>query len=121
MTVNDIDGYSCEVEAIARLAGMDGVAGRPKVAGNNKLALDALREALIASGTKPPASNHIPQNPDNLVCPVEIWKTYFNKLKAGEPDSKRRTFVRAVDKLQSSGIIGIWDDLVWLAGQRRTK
>lgn len=96
----------------------DNVSMRLKVKGDKGLALDALHEAIIEVGKTAPGNSRIP--PDKKSCPVEVWKNYFFRLKAGlsdKPDSKRRSFVRAVDALQEAHIIGIFDDLVWLAGQ----
>ena len=34
-----------------------------------------------------------------------------------KPDSKRKAFVRASRKLQDLGIIGVWNENVWVSGQ----
>jgi hypothetical protein len=91
-----------------------GARRKVKLSDNAQLALDALKCALADHGEKPPASNHIPQQPDIRACPVEIFRSYYYKLKIGEPDTKQKAFVRAVEKLQSLHLIGIHGDLVWL-------
>lgn len=82
-----------------------------------KLALDALNEAIIESGEVVSGGN-IP--PKTRTVPVVRWrevceaKTIANSEKL---DSKYKAFVRASKHLQQAGIIGVWNDRVWVAGQ----
>jgi hypothetical protein len=95
----------------------DTIATRLRLTGDKRLALDALQEAIAEVGKKVPGNTRIP---DKLTCPVSVWKGIFSQRKIGDPDkpdNKRRAFVRAAEALQSGHIIGISDDLVWLAGQ----
>jgi hypothetical protein len=92
------------------------IAGKePKLPPAAKLALDQLRELIAAVGTAPPASNHIPQQPDIRVCPVELWREHFYRVYPGKPDTKQKAFVRASLTLQEQKTIGIWDTYAWLA------
>ena len=92
-------------------------AKQPKLPPAAKLALEQLRDVLAEVGTAPPVSNHIPQQPDIRVCPVELWREhYYRAYPAGPPDTKQKAFVRASLTLQERKIIGIYGDKVWLAG-----
>jgi hypothetical protein len=88
-----------------------------KVRGAAKIALEALYEAIIECGEVVP-SGHIP--PKTRTVPVVRWLQYFEAktiADATKPDSKRRAFVRASEKLQELKIIGVWQDQVWITGQ----
>ena len=68
----------------------------------------------------PPASNHIPASGRNRTTTLERWEAYCKNgtvSKSDKPDSLRKAFVRAVESLQTRGIIGVWQDYVWLTGQ----
>ena len=83
-----------------------------------KLALRALHEALADFGTLPPASNHIPSN--TRTTTRTRWREYCDAKTVTDstnPDSKRKAFVRAAEKLQELNFIGVWQDQVWVAGQ----
>jgi len=89
-----------------------------KPSGAARIALEALYEAIADFGEIGPTSSHIP--PRTRTIPVVRWqdvcqaKTISDSAK---PDSKRRAFVRASQKLQELKIIGVWNDRVWLTGQ----
>jgi hypothetical protein len=90
------------------------------VKGAAKIALEALYEAIIECGEMV-QSSHIP--PQTRTVPVVRWQQYCEAkmiAQTDNPDSKRRAFVRSSEKLQTLGIIGVWNDSVWLAGQART-
>jgi hypothetical protein len=82
-----------------------------------KLALDALNEAMTESGEVVSGASIPPQT---RTVPVVRWreiceaKTIANSEKA---DSKYKAFVRASKQLQQAGIIGVWNDRVWVVGQ----
>jgi hypothetical protein len=81
------------------------------------LALRMLHEALADFGKVPPASNHIPQN--TRTCTVEQWRQrcYAGTItESDNPDTRQKAFVRASKTLQAAGLIGVWDDHVWIAG-----
>jgi hypothetical protein len=97
----------------------DGMASNTiKVKGAAKVALEALYEAIAECGEVPPASSHIP--PKTRTIPVVRWRQYCEAKMIAEtddPDNKRRAFVRLSKKLQELKIIGVWNDLAWIAGQ----
>jgi hypothetical protein len=91
----------------------------PNVTGATKIALDLLIRALADAGEKPPASNHIPPQVGRT-CRATTWRQYCYQgtlTESDSPDAKQKAFVRASNKLQSLGIIGVWSDHVWLTGQ----
>ncbi len=95
---------------------------RVKLTGPAKIALDLLGKAIYEAGEKPPASNHIP--PDISACPVSLWKRYCETgsvTASDKPDSFDKAFKRAAERLQSLGVIRVWDDWVWITGQDRTR
>jgi hypothetical protein len=113
----DADGEnitSCVVDAIeggpipARRA-------RQKVTGPAKVALDLLRRAVDDAGESAPASNHVPQHV--RVVDLSLWRQYAYEgsvTGSDKPDAKRKAFDRAVTKLQSMGLVGVWGSFAWL-------
>jgi hypothetical protein len=88
-----------------------------KLSGAHQRALDALCEALLDFGIVPPANNHIPRQTRTIS--VVRWREVFEAktvVSSEKPDTKRKAFVRAVERLQDLAIIGVWDDQVWVAG-----
>jgi AAA domain-containing protein len=94
------------------------VARKPALADGVKLALDALKSAVADAGERPPASNHIPQQGDIRVVSCDLWRRYFYAVKDGEGDTQKKAFKRARERLQALGLIGVWNDLVWLGDIR---
>jgi hypothetical protein len=91
---------------------------RGKLSGAAKIALDLLERAIADNGEPAPASNHIPCGA-RTISHVR-WRSYCDAgtvSKTDTPDSRRKAFVRAVEALQTRGIIGVWQEHVWLAGQ----
>jgi hypothetical protein len=89
-----------------------------KISGATKLALDLLNRAVTDSGQAGHASNHIPRGV--LTVPVSLWRQYCctgTIADSDDPDSRSKAFRRAAKRLQELGLIGIWEDLVWPAGQ----
>lgn len=88
---------------------------RCNVHGAAKVALDMLRKALAEAGETPPTSNHIPGHLH--VVTVSLWRRYCaagNVTGSDKPDTQTKAFKRAADRLQSLGLIGVWDGWVWL-------
>jgi hypothetical protein len=86
-----------------------------KVTGAKKAALDVLRDAIDEAGAIPPASNRIPSNTRTIS--IETWRRYAYEASITEsdnPDTKRRTFVRAAQDLQRTNLIGKWGEHVWI-------
>jgi hypothetical protein len=89
---------------------------RPKATGPAKVALDLLRRALDDAGEPAPASNHVPQHV--RVVDLSLWRQYaYEGSVAGsdKPDAKRKAFDRAITRLQSAGLVGVWGKVAWLA------
>jgi hypothetical protein len=85
--------------------------------GPAKLALELLRQIIASDGETPPANNNMPTGQIRAVR----WSLWGRFCKAGiagdetQPDSKQKAFVRAAKRLQELGLIGVWDEWVWLA------
>jgi hypothetical protein len=92
-------------------------APQAKIPDSAKMALRLLNETLAEVGAVQPASSHIP--PNTRTCTVEQWRRYCYAgtiTESDHPDSKQKAFVRASKALQAAGIIGVWNDQVWIAG-----
>lgn len=88
---------------------------KARVTGSAGTALDMLKRAIAESGEPAPAASRAPAG--SRTIPVVLWRSYCDAgtvTKSDNPDSKRRTFVRAVETLQARKLIGIWNDIVWL-------
>ena len=84
-----------------------------------KRALSLLTEAINTAGTVPPACDHIP--PRTPCVSVELWRNYCYAgaiSNSEEPDAKRKAFKRASEGLLGSGVIGVWNDQVWINPSR---
>jgi hypothetical protein len=101
---------SCVVvstEVVARAAGP--IKGRPGVA------LKMLQKALDQAGEPAPASNQIPQNVRVVrVCLLEKYFYAGTFNESDKPETKKKAFTRACQRLQDLGIIQVWDEWVWL-------
>jgi hypothetical protein len=92
----------------------EGKAVAPNLTAMQKLALDQLRELSVGSAVHKAGHLHIPAG----VRPIskKLWQTYFhNKHPSDEPDTTRKAFVRAVERLQELHLVGLWDDQAWLS------
>ena len=99
----------------------DGIERQSRVSGAAKTALDLLQKAIDEAGQLAPGSPHFP--PGARTIPISTWRSYWETgtpSDTDKPDSRRKAFVRARDKLQSLGRIGIWTDLVWITDPART-
>jgi hypothetical protein len=79
------------------------------------LAFDMLLKAINEDGKPAPVSNHVPQN--SRTTSINLWRSYCyagTVAKSDKPDAKQKAFVRASERLQSQGFIGIWGELVWI-------
>ncbi len=93
----------------------------PRLGGKAKIALDHLERAIEDAGELPPASNHIPRT--KRVVRKALWRGYCEKgslTDSDKPDSQTKAFNRAAEKLQELGIIGVWNDFVWVARTKQT-
>jgi hypothetical protein len=72
-------------------------------------------KAISEAGQPAPTSNHIP--PDSRTILFETWRRYAyaaNITESDNPDSRQKAFVRAATSLQASGLIGKWNEHVWI-------
>jgi hypothetical protein len=91
---------------------------RPKLPDSAKLALNLLAEAILDHGVPPPASTRIPSGTKRVV-PLDAFRRHFYAGTASDGTAaghQRKAFTRATERLQTLGYIGIWNDVVWLAG-----
>jgi len=98
-------------------AEMGGTPAHIKVPPSAMLALDALNEAVAESG-EVVSNGSIP--PKTRTVPLVRWREVCEAKTIAEsekPDSKYKAFVRASRRLQQAGIIGVWNDRVWVVGQ----
>jgi hypothetical protein len=82
----------------------------------SQLALNLLREAIDDEGTVGPTNSRVPHGAKTV--PISLWKSYFfngTGTDLDKPDSKRRAFNRALEKLQGAKVIGLWSGVVWIA------
>ena len=105
---------SCVIEPVDNQS--NGSTARPKLSPSIGRAYRLLCDAIITADRRAPASNHIPSGKN--VCPLSVWRECCFKGSfsgADKPDSFKRSFRRAAEKLEALGFIGVWDGLVWLA------
>jgi hypothetical protein len=77
-----------------------------------------LYEAIDEEGALTRTNGRVPSGVKTV--PISLWKDRFYKgvgTDSDKPDSKRRAFNRAVEKLQEANEIGVWDDVVWIASR----
>lgn len=90
--------------------------GKARLSASCQIALEALKEAIADGGEMAPASNHIPAG--RKAVKAELWRryAYSRNISQGEQDAKRIAFKRASQDLQAKGLVGTWDEWVWLTG-----
>ena len=109
-----VDADGDPIGSLVVLPGDKSSTSTVRLAGVNKLAYDALINAVAEAGEKPPASDHIPQN--ITVVTEKIWTELFVRTTPGnysDPDNARRSLVRAATKLKNMNLIGIWKGYAW--------
>ncbi len=87
-----------------------------RITGQARIALDLLRKAVVEEGQESPGGRHYPRGHFRVV-PLDLWRRYCKTggLTEGDsPEAFKKAFQRAREKLQTLGLIGIWNDLVWL-------
>ncbi len=114
----DQDGESstsCVVDpADGKAAGSDRT---PKLSAGAKLALDSLRKCTAEMGQPAPASDHVP----NWVRGVTKaqWRHMLECDGVINPDGNPREQLRRfLVTLKSAGVIGAWNDFVWIVTRR---
>ena len=117
ITVGTDDDGDAITSCVIVAAESDGQVSTSKPGGAAGIALEALYEAIGELGEVPPASRHIPANTRTI--PVVRWREYCEAkmiTTTDKPDTRRKAFVRACERLQRLKIIGVWKDNVWVAG-----
>lgn len=92
-----------------------------RVTGAAKTALELLRRSIDDDGKPAPHSHHFPAGARTV--PVSLWRTYCETgtvAESDKPDSRRKAFARACEKLQALGLVGLWANLVWIIEPTRT-
>lgn len=85
---------------------------KKSLAGQTKLAFEALHKAIDQDGKK--VTNT--QIPEDILCVEEkYWQHMFYAMRPGELQTKRKAFDRAATTLQENQWIRIWDSLVWIS------
>lgn len=90
--------------------------GRARPTGAARRVYELLNKAIAEAGEIPPASNHIPR--DIPAVRTSLWRAYCEKgqvSSSDKPDTQRKAFNRAANKLQDGGFVGVWDDWAWMA------
>lgn len=87
-----------------------------RLSDRDKLALDALRDLIIAEGEELPKGTRYPTAGQHLGVELSRWRdTLYEKAFSGtERDSFKKAFQRIRERLQAIGVIGVFGDLVWL-------
>lgn len=87
----------------------------PRLKGANKIALEALHQALHEHGAAP--SHELMEDVGDILAPskvvlIEHWRdrAYTSSISTEGPDAKRMAFKRACDALRDAGFVEIWKD-----------
>lgn len=86
-----------------------------KVSGPPLVALRALEDAITEHGQVPPASTLLSRTKRAVRMP--FWRDACARVQITETDTaeaKRKAFARAAQKLQTAGIISVFDEWVWI-------
>lgn len=75
---------------------------------------DALVDAIGESGTTPPGHAQIPAGVKAIR--VSLWRQSYYTRSSHEPETKKKTFKRTLDRLEARGTIGGHADWVWITG-----
>lgn len=114
---------SCVIEPVTDPAAR--TAGHRKLTASQKRAFELLKAAINKAGTTPPGCDHVPAN---TPCVTEnLWREYCYAGQISEndqsdkPGTKQRAFKRAAKALVSGGIVGKWNDLIWIVPARTSR
>jgi hypothetical protein len=113
----DADGDTISSCAVKPADASEPQAAARKVTGAKKVALDILRKAIEEASEQAPPSNHIPSGTRTIS--IETWRYYADQgsvSRSDKPESRRKAFVRAVEKLQQGNLIGVWGGYAWIVG-----
>jgi hypothetical protein len=103
---------SCIVEAVETTAAKL----KRKLSDANQFGLDLLVKLISDKDRSIPTPTDLKLPPGTRLCPIATWRQDFvETYPAEDKDSRRRTFLRVVLKLQELKLIGMARDLIWLA------
>jgi hypothetical protein len=86
----------------------------PRLTPKDRIALDALHQAIAAGGEAAPVSNHVPATATGVN--LDLWRRYYLQGTASDgrtSDARWKSFQRSRDHLQACHAIAICDDFVW--------
>jgi hypothetical protein len=89
----------------------------PRLTDSDKIALDALREAVLDYGEPSPGVSQIPSSIHRVVK-IESWRAIAYDKGVSEvdtPEARKKAFQRIRERLQARAKIGVWREFVWLA------
>jgi hypothetical protein len=108
---------SCVVRPIESVTPIN----KPRFSGATAHALRVLENAIIEYGEIVPATGNIP--PNTRTISLIRWRQDFvaqSITDSDKPDTQSKAFRRCAEKLKSLNEIGVWNERVWLIGQKRT-
>jgi len=113
----EIEGGSGETSCVVTVGSWTeaGSVKRPKLRRPALVALRALEEAITDSGEIPPTSTLL--SGTKRAVRMAHWRDACARVQITEADTseaKRKAFARAAQKLQESGIVGVFDEWAWL-------
>ncbi|MCA1474294.1 AAA family ATPase [Bradyrhizobium sp. NBAIM08] len=91
-------------------------AGKAKMTPTQQKALELLRRAILDDGKPAPATSDYPRGVTTVT--LKQWREACRRgglSAAGTEESFKKAFQRAVQQLDATHRIGIWDGLVWIA------
>lgn len=93
--------------------------GKVSLSGGEYAGKRALIEALAGHGQTPPDSPDIP-NSVRVVCTLSAWRReFYGRSTLDSQEAKQKAFKRASAALAAKGVVGVWNDVVWLADDDR--
>ena len=79
----------------------------PSITPGAQIALNALKAAITADGTTPPASNHIPASTSTVS--LGLWRRYVYQCDPdGNAEARKKSFQRSRQILQKHQLVGVW-------------
>jgi hypothetical protein len=84
-----------------------------KLTPSQQSVLDQLDRAIATAGQKLPSCNHIPAGMIGVT--EELWRAYYYATQISDKqDTKQRSFKRGADALLARGLVGKWNEYVWI-------
>jgi KaiC/GvpD/RAD55 family RecA-like ATPase len=85
--------------------------GKARLSNSERIALDALRQAIEEEGEASPGGDM----PSGVrVTRIEKWRDYAYRRGLGDtPEAKKKAFQRARESLSAKGLVAIWEPWAW--------